>query len=384
MKKYRLIPAGAAAAVYFWSFAASAAAQSLGNDYTAFKEYLQKEYGFEYNLDYSLMGQRVSPAGKNNAVQSYFNPSFVWTNFDNRYGTGVLNFSYNSVYYGGHNAVDLQNNSGMVTPINDFDNEAQEFASLYYTYQLPDKYNWLTVGAGQYGISMFDGTDYDNNQQINFVNYALSQNPSSTYPTAGIGVYMQATPGNWTFIAGAQDATNVAAPSIRVNRLHDKHYTTFGSVGYNPAIKGLGDGQYSVLVYNQPNVKQQPQSTTGWSVNLAQNLTDKLQVFARINGVSGDMVTVNQSYAGGVVYNNPFDRNQLDQLGLAYAYNKIDAEAVGEKLYHKAEQIVEAYWTFGISKWAALTPDFQFYINPALNAKSDYGTAATLRFTVLF
>lgn len=383
MKKYRLFPAGAAAAVCFWT-SVSAAAQSPAADYSAFKEYLQKEYGFEYNLDYSLMWQRVSPAGKSNAVQSYFSPSFVWTNFDNRYGTGALNFSYNSVYYGGHNAVDLQNNSGMVTPVNDFDDEAQEFASLYYTYQLPDKYNWLTVGAGQYGISMFDGTDYDNNQQINFVNYALSQNPSSTYPTAGIGVYMQATPGNWTFIAGAQDATNVAAPSIRVNRLHDKHYTTFGSVGYNPTVKGLGGGQYSVLVYNQPNVKLQPQSTTGWSVNLAQNLTEKLQVFGRLNGVSGDMVTINRSYAAGIVYNNPFDRNQLDQIGLAYAYNKIDAEAVGEKIYHKAEQIAEAYWTFGISKWAALTPDFQFYINSALNAKSDYGTATTLRFTVLF
>jgi len=370
-------------AIYFCVFPAVAARKTLGDEYGKFKDYLNKEYGFTYNLDYSVMGQRVSPGGKNNAVQSYFSPSFVWTNFDNRYGTGVLNFSYDSVYYGGHNAVDLQNNSGMVTPVNDFDNETQEFASLYYSYQLPGEYNWLAFGGGQYGISMFDGTAYDNNQQINFVNYALSQNPSSTYPTAGLGVYMQATPGNWNFTAGAQDATNVEAPSIRVS-LKDKHYTTFGSIGYNPTIKGLGGGQYSILVYNQPDVKQQPQSTTGWSVNAAQNLNEKLQLFGRLNGVSGHTATISSSYAAGIVYNNPLNRNSLDQIGLAYAYNKIDEKAVGETLYHKAEQVVEAYWTWGISKWAALTPDLQLYIHPALNEKSDYGLATTLRFTVLF
>lgn len=382
MKKSRLF--AAVAMGEFLASAVCAAPRTLGENYGELKDYLEKKYGFVYNLDYSVMLQRTAPGGRSNAVQSYFNPSFTWTNFSNDYGTGALNFSYNSVYYGGHNAVDLQNNSGMVTPINDFDDEAQEFASFYYTYQLPQKYNWLTFGAGQYGISMFDGTSYDNDQQTNFVNYALSQNPSSTYPTAGLGAYVQATPGKWSFIAGMQDATNVAAPSIRVNRLNEAHYTTFGSIGYNPTIKGLGNGQYSVLVYNQPNVKLQPQSTTGWSFNLAQNLNEKIQLFGRINGVDGHMVTVRQSYAVGLVYNNPLNRNSLDQLGVAYAYNKIDEEAVGEPIYHKAEQVVETYFNWGISKWAMLTPDLQFYINPALNEKSDYGTAMTLRFTVLF
>ena len=169
-----------------------------------------------------------------------------------------------------------------------------------------------------------------------------------------------------------------------MNRLKKKHFTSFAQVGYNPTIKGLGDGQYSVMFYNQPAVKEQAQSTNGWSVNIQQNLTEKLALFGRLNGVSGHVITTNQTYALGMVYNNPLNRNSLDQIGLAYAYNKVDEKAVGAETYHKAEQVIEAYWAWGISKWATITPDFQFYINPALNQKSDYGLASSLRLTLFF
>ncbi len=366
------------------SFTANAAQPTLETDYLTLKHWLSKEYNIDYSLTYSLLGQRTAPSGKNNAVQSYLYPSVAWTTFDNVYGVGTLNFTYNSIYYGGHSAEDIQNKSGLVSPINDFNVKEQSFAGLYYTYQFPRQYNWLTFGAGQYNLFMFDGTDYDGNQQVNFLNFSLSQNGSATYSSSGLGAYVQATPKKWSFVAGFQDATNIEAPSIRVNRLNKKHFATFAQVGYNPSIKGLGDGQYSIMFYNQPAVKEQPQSTNGWSVNLQQNLTEKLALFSRLNGVSGHVVTTNQTYAAGLVYNNPFNRNNLDQIGVAYAYNKVDAKAVGSETYHKAEQVIEAYWSWGISKWATITPDFQLYINPALNKKSNYGSVSSLRLTVFF
>ena len=195
---------------------------------------------------------------------------------------------------------------------------------------------------------------------------------------------MQATPQNWSFIAGMQDGSNIDATSVSVNTFHDGHYTTFGQVAYTPYISGLGDAQYSFMLYYQPYVEQQPQSNTGWSFNAQQNIGKKLAVFGRINGVSGDMAEIKNSYVAGMVYNNPLNRNDLDQIGLAYAYNDICAEAVGEDLANNAEHVIEAYWAWGISKLATLTPDLQFYINPALNQKSDYGTAASLRLSVFF
>ena len=357
---------------------------SLSSDYSAFKNKLADNYGFAYNLNYSVMPQYGSPSGKHTAIQSLFMPSITWTSFQNEYGTGTLNIGYTSVFYNNTNAQDIQNNTGMVTDINDFNEREQEFASLYYTYQLPKQYNWLTLGAGQYTLYAFDGTDYDNNQQANFINYALSQNGSATYADAGLGAYVQANIGNWLMVAGMQDASNIAAPSIRFNHFKNKHYTSFGQIGYNPTVSGLGAGQYSVMFYNQPAVAEQPQTSNGWSVNMQQNIGEKWAAFGRINGATGNVVSIKNSYVAGMVYNNPLNRNELDQIGLAYAYNDLSAKAVGEKLDDSAEQVIETYWAWGISKWATITPDMQFYIHPALNQKSDYGVATSLRLSLMF
>ena len=364
-------------------FCVTAEAKSLGTDYSMFKYWLNKNYGIDYGIDVSIMPQRGAPSGKYNAVQTYIYPYLTWTNFKNEYGTGALNMAYNIIRYGNHNAADIGNRMGVVTDINDYNDNADEFVEFYYSWQLGGKWSWLTLNAGQFPIYNFDGSPYNSNQQVNFINYALSQNASSTYATAGVGAFVEIAPekSDWSFAFGAQDASNVDAVSIRVNRLHDKHFTTFAQAQYAPTNK-LGDAEFSVLVYNQPAVKLQPQTTNGWSINLSQNIGKKWNIFGRVNGVSGHMDTIEQSWAAGVVWLNPLERNDLDQIGLAYAYNKINEEAVGEPLAHDAEQVVEAYWAWGISKWATVTPDVQFYINPALNQKSDYGTAVSLRLTL--
>ncbi len=362
-----------------------AEARGLMGEYQNFKNNLNKKYGFDYSVDFSVLEQRTSPSGKSNAFQAYLYPSFTWTLFDDKRGSGVLNFAYTVIRYGGHNANDLANNSGFVTPINDYPNKENEFNELYYTHQFGGRWNWLTVGLGQFPIYNFDGTDYDANQQVNFLNDSLAQNASASYTQAGVGAYAQITPNNnWTIAFGGQDGTNVDAESVRFNTLNDEHYTTFGYVAYTPTIKGLGDAEISVLVYNQPWVKEQTQTTNGWSLNLSQNIGEKLSLFARLNETSGDVEEIRQSWVFGGVYNNPFNRNELDQIGLAYAYNKLDEKAVGEKISHKAEQIVEAFWSFGVGNMLVITPDVQLYINPALNQKSDYGFATSLRATVFF
>ena len=357
----------------------------LWDHYQDFKNELSKKHGFDYSIDVSTLLQRSSPNGKNNAFQAYLYPNFEWTIVNNENGEGVLNFAYTIIRYGNHDANDLANNSGFVTPINDYPDNDNEFNELYYTHQFGGMWNWLTVGVGQFPLYNFDGTDYDANQQVNFLNESFSQNASASYTQAGLGLYAQITPNNeWSFAFGGQDGTNIDASSIRINKIHENHYTTFGYVAYTPTIKGWGDAQISLLVYNQPGVKEQPQTTNGWSLNLSQNIGEKLSIFARINETSGDVEEIRQSWVLGGVYNNPLNRNELDQIGVAYAYNKIDEKAVGESISHKAEQVVEAFWTWGFGNYVAITPDVQLYINPALNSKSDYGFATSLRATVYF
>lgn len=357
----------------------------LGNDYSDFKNMLNNRYGIDYSIDISYMPQWGAPSGKHNANQTIIYPSLTWTMFNNEYGTGSLNMAYNIVRYGNSSASSLGNRLGVVTGINDYTSRSNSFDELYYSYTLGGKWSWLTVALGQFPLYNFDGTTYDSNQQVNFINEALSQNASSTYSTAGIGSYVQINPNqNWSFTLGAQDATNVEGVSVRTNDLNEAHYTTFASISYSPTIEGLGQGQYSLLVYNQPWVEEQKETTNGWSLNLSQDIGEKLSLFARMNGSSGNVAEINQSYVFGGVYNNPFDRNPLDQIGLAYAYNKINEDAVGQNLENSAEQVVETYWAWGISKWMTITPGYQLLINPALNAKSDLASVFSLRMTVFF
>ena len=366
-------------------FVSNSYAKELGYSYQDFKNNLNKKYGFDYSVDISILGQRTSPSGKNNAVQSYIYPSFAWTLSDGTKGTGVLNFAYTVIRYGNHDANDLANNSGFVTPINDYPDNENEFNEFYYTYQFGGEWSWLTLALGQYPIYNFDGTSYDANQQVNFINESFSQNASETYTQAGLGAYIQITPtDDWSFAFGGQDGTNVDAQSIRFNNLNKEHYTTFGYVAYTPTIKGLGDANVSLLVYNQPWVKEQQKTTNGWSLNLSQNIGEKWSFFARINGTSGNVADIKQSWVLGGVYNNPLGRNSLDQIGIAYAYNRLDEKAVGEVLRHKSEQVVEAYWAWGVGDSLTITPDVQLYINPALNQKSDYGFATGIRATLMF
>lgn len=364
------------------AFCFNAEARSLGTDYSMFKYWLNKNYGLDYGVDITFMPQRGAPSGKYNAVQTYIYPYLTWTAFKNDYGTGQLNMAYTVVRYGNHDASDIASNMGVVSSINDYDDKTNEFNELYFTYQLGGSYDWLTLGVGQFPIYNWDGSDYNSNQQVNFINYALSQNPSSTYSIAGIGGFATVAPNDeFSLTIGAQDASNVDGISVRVNRLNDGHFTTFAQAEWTPTNR-LGDAQLSVLLYNQPGVKLQPQTTNGWSLNFSQNLGEKFNIFARVNGVSGHMDTIEQSWSGGMVWLNPLERNSLDQIGVAYALNKINETAVGMPLAHDVEHVMEAYWAVGFSKWMTITPDIQFYIHPALNQKSDYGSALSLRMTL--
>ncbi|MBE6458860.1 MAG: carbohydrate porin [Alphaproteobacteria bacterium] len=360
-------------------------ADNIMQGYADFKDYLQKEYGLGFAVDVSFMPQYGAPNGKKTAFQGMIYPSITWQNFNNEYGTGTLTAAYNIVQYSGATGQDINNRIGIVTGINDYTTASNTFDELYYTYQLPGKWNWLSFSLGQYPIYNFDGTTYLSNQQQYFLNYAMSQNASSTYPTASLGGYVSITPNSkWNLSFGAQDATNITGESISTSHLDEKHYTTFASLSYTPNIRNLGAGQYSILFYNQPNVKKEPQTTNGWSINFSQDFGEKFSLFGRINGVSGSQAEIEQSWVLGMAINNPFNRNSLDQIGFAGAYNKINENAVGNALAHDAETVLETYWSWGISKWMTITPDIQFYFNPAQNPKSDHATVVSLRAALFF
>lgn len=365
--------------------ALTADVDSMAQRYANFKQKLAHDTGLSYSLDISILGQRAAPNGKGTPWQTQYYGSANWDMFHSDiWGAGSAQIAYTAIRYWGTNAQRVNNRIGVISSFNDYTTNANYFDQLSYTHQLPGAWDGLSVTLGQFPIYTFDGTAYDSNQQINFLNYALSQNGSSVYPSAGLGGYATWTPNSAVSItAGFQGASNISGDRISAHSFGKGKYTGFGSLTWTPTWTSVGQSTISFLYYYQPSVADQPQASNGWSVNVQQNLGDKWAVFARLNGTDKSAQSVRQSYALGVVWNNPMNRNALDQIGVAGAVNKLN-KAVNGTGTRSVENVLEAYWAFGVSNFMTLTPDIQFYINPGADTRRHTATAASVRATLVF
>lgn len=362
-----------------------AESESWEEAYANFKKSLTDNYGLSYSIDGSILGQRGAPNGKGTAIQFQLYPTISWQAYNGEYGTGTLNVAYNPVrYWNSTSGEDLSNNINVISSVNDSTTKSNTFSDLNFTHQFSGSLNWLAITVGQFGISAFDGTSYDSNQQVNFLNYALSQNASSSYPSASLGAYLTFTLNpEWQIIAGMQDAHNINGTSISSSDFGKGKYTSFASLSFTPTIKDLGSGEYSILVFNQPSVEEQRGTSNGFSINVEQMLNDTYGLFGRVSATYNSPEEINQTYVIGGVMNNPLNRNQLDQIGLATSINKVNKEVVGDDT-RDYETVLEAYWAWGIGNWLTITPDLQFYIHPALDKNEDTATVASIRTTFMF
>lgn len=126
-------------------------------------------------------------------------------------------------------------------------------------------------------------------------------------------------------------------------------------------------------------------ATKGWSLNAVQNLNDTWGLFFRANQANGSFVTpIKTSFATGVIMNNPLKRDKLDQIGLGLAWD-IPARPPVNPPNAPDEWVMEAYWTWTFFKgMLQLSPNIQFYINPALNPGHASAQVYTLRAVLNF
>jgi high affinity Mn2+ porin len=127
-------------------------------------------------------------------------------------------------------------------------------------------------------------------------------------------------------------------------------------------------------------------SKAGFGLNLEQQMTDDLGLFARVSWSQGsveevDFTEINQSLSIGLALAGGRCARPDDTVGLAVAANQISHQA---KLYLEAgglggiigdgqlpnagpEQILEAYYRLAIFGFAQVTGDYQFVNDPAYN-----------------
>jgi carbohydrate-selective porin OprB len=106
-------------------------------------------------------------------------------------------------------------------------------------------------------------------------------------------------------------------------------------------------------------------------------------VFLRVNNASGNAIAIETSIALGGIIKDPLGRNDLDQAGLGFAWNRTNI-AVASASARRAEEVCELYYNFTVFKALQVTPDLQVYIKPALAPDTNFAVVVTLRTTLSF
>ncbi len=136
------------------------------------------------------------------------------------------------------------------------------------------------------------------------------------------------------------------------------------------------------------------QSKVGFGVNIEQNITPDVGLFARASRNDGDTETyafaeIERSISGGMVIKGTSWGRPGDALGLAYAQNGLSSYHreylthgglgvfIGDgRINYQPEKIVEGYYSLGVTKGTWLSFDYQHIANPAYNG--DRGPARIL------
>jgi hypothetical protein len=357
------------------------------DEYVRFTEKLKADYGLTVLLSPTIMTQVGNPDGGPAATQVVLSPAIQWDVFKSRFGDGTVNFSYtsNRYYAAGQSAASLAGRLNLLSPVNDTPVSNRTFNQLTYSHDFPGEV--LLIGVGQFPLLNFDANTYAGNQQLNFINYALVQNASQTYPTASLGAFAQVTPIRDTldFVVGFQDANNISGNNIQTATAGDGPHTTFAYAQWTPQVPGLGKGQYSLLYYHQPAVPLQPAVSDGLAFNAAQPLNEKWGVFLRANATTGPLSPIRNSVGGGFVFSDVLGRDHdNDQIGVGISRNAANMDFFAGQDVRTAEWLVEVYWNTVIWQHFIIGPDVQVYINPALNPGQSSVQVYTLRLTGLF
>lgn len=353
--------------------------------YALAKQQIQDTTGIFYSMASSVLSQWGAPGSDYGAVQAQFSPVVNWRAFeDSRIGAGSFQFAYLATqYWSGQTGTTLQKRLGLNSQVNDYPDNQLTFAQVSYTHDFPGHIVSLTVG--QFPFSNFDSNAYSNNEQINFVGYSLAQNGSQNYSQGSLGAYAQVNPTReLTFAAGFQDANNVLTSNyIQFNTVGQGQYSWFLYGAWSPATGTLRQGSYSLLYYNLPSVAMQPQASSGLSFSASRPVGDKWALFLRANTVWNSSQPIQSSIAGGAVYNDPLGRAPLDQIGLGFAWNRVNQALYAGTFARASESMVELYWSWSV-RHLLITPDVQLYFQPALTPSEQMAAIFSLRVTVLF
>ncbi|MGA7323191.1 MAG: carbohydrate porin [Rhodomicrobium sp.] len=271
----------------------------------------------------------------------------------------------------------------------------------------------LTIGKFAV-VDIFDTNKYANNAKTDFLNWAAIN--AATFDYAGdawgftYGVAAEWYQGRWTLRAGIFDLSQTPAGGISplaygldptfsqfqlVGEIEERHdlWGEPGKVKITGFLSRGRAGEFANAIAlaeatGQPadtNAVRRYTSRPGVSLNLEQQVTDTVGVFARAGWVDGnvepwDFTDTDRTVAAGVSISGKIWDRPDDKVGIVGIIDDIASVAeffnlgglgilVGDgQLPHPGpEKIFEAYYSYALTSSTKLSADYQFIGNPAFN-----------------
>jgi len=273
----------------------------------------------------------------------------------------------------------------------------------------------VTFTFGKIAIpDLFDNNAYAHDARTSFMNYALADAGAFDYQgdqkNYSWGTAVELNEKDWALRAGYFLAADVANGNNYDTRLFqrgqyllefEERYTLFGTPGklrltgwdtqcYCGSFAATLANPYlsnPTLDPNAPDIAgtRQTRSEFGFIANVEQTVSDDLGVFSRFSWQNGQteimqFADIDKSATfGGVLKGTSWGRPD-DRVGFAGIINGISSNyqaflaagglglAIGDgALSYRPEQIIETYYSIGLTNWAAMTFDYQFVANPGYN-----------------
>jgi len=276
--------------------------------------------------------------------------------------------------------------------------------------------NRLVLTVGKFAVvDIFDTNKYANNPKSDFLNWALVNAGTFDYAADAwaytYGVAAEWYQGRWTLRGGVFDLSATPTGGISpagvnldptfdqfqmVGEIEERHelWGEPGKLKLTGFLNRGRAGEFTAAVdlaamTGQPadiNAVRTYTSRPGVSLNLEQQVTEDLGVFARAGWADGDIepwdfTDIDRTVSVGVSLSGRQWGRPDDTVGLAGVVNGISSEhvaflnagglgiLVGDgMLPHPApEEIIETYYSYALSSSTHLSVDYQFVANPGYN-----------------
>ncbi|MGB6538273.1 MAG: carbohydrate porin [Xanthobacteraceae bacterium] len=276
--------------------------------------------------------------------------------------------------------------------------------------------NRLVLTFGRFSVvDIFDTNKYANNPKSDFLNWSLINAGTFDYAADGWGYTLGGAAewyqGDWTLRGGVFDLSTSPTGGISPDSLNldptfgqfelagevERRYELWGQPGSLKVTGFLNRGRAGYFAdaialaavtggTADINAVRTYDSRPGVSVNLQQQVTETVGVFARAGWADGsvepwDFADIDRTVSGGVSINGKQWDRPDDTVGIAGVVNgisKIHEEFLNDgglgilvgdgMLPHPGpEQILETYYNYALSSSTHLTADYQFVVNPGYN-----------------